>query len=250
MDQIKLGLVIGILVPTLISCASNQISIAPDITSENQATKFVHSLDFSSDGLPTFSEPFRTKPRQVGTHYFQVLYENSKPQAAFLVGVAGENKADWSRPFSTIYNWTGKGFSVGVRFLEDTLNSGCNNGELERGIKDVFGKLLACSAVGVVGAVVTGTGGFVIGTFASAPVFVNELQHSLDPSRERLLMVMRMSYDISGRLTSYTFELPDGRAGQQFITSQCVYDGGATRPRECIVASTPERITRKTGLGL
>ena len=250
MDHLKLGLIISLLLPALISCASHQISIAPEFIAEDQSIKFLQTLDFSSHGLPTFSEPLRMKPHHAGAHYFQVLYESSKPQAAFLVGVIGENKADWSRPFATIYNWTGKGFSVGTRFLEYTMNSGCNNGELLSSLKDIFGKLIGCSAIGVLGAVVTVAGGFVIGTFASAPVFVNEVEHSLDPSRERLLMVMRMSYDSSGRLISYTFELPDGRAGQQFITSQCAYDGAAIRPRECIVTSTPERITRSTGLGL
>ena len=209
----------------------------------------MQEMNFSNDGLPTFSKLLRTKPSHTGTSYFQVLYENATPQAAYFVGVVGENEADWSRPFATIFRWTAQGMEVAASLLENTMD-GCMKSQSTRKYNDLFGPLFFCSAIGTVGAAVTATGGLLIGTVASAPAFVEELQRSLDPTRERLLIVMRMNYDTVGRLRSYTFELPEGRTGQQVITSQCTYDGNSTRPRECAVSSTPEQITRRTGYGL
>ena len=234
---------------TLFACATNQVNIESENAPQENSVVFMQEMNFSNDGLPIFSKLLRTKPSHAGTSYFQVLYENTKPQAAYLVGVVGENKADWSRPFATIFRWTDRGFEVAASVLENTMD-GCMQSQSSRKYSDLFGALFFCSAIGTVGAAATATGGFLIGTVASAPVFVEELQRSLDPTRERLLIVMRMNYDTVGRLKSYTFELPEGRAGQQVIMGQCDYDGNSTRPRECAVSSTPEQITRKTGYGL
>ena len=224
--------------PALFACATNQVNIASEIIPEEKSVAFMQEMNFSNDGLPTFSMLLRTKPNHVGTSYFQVLFEDTKPQAAYLVGVVGENKADWARPFATIFRWTDQGFEVASSILENTMD-GCMQSQSSRKYNDLFGALFFCSAIGTVGAAATATGGLLIGTVASAPVFIQELQCSLDPTRERLLIVMRMNYDTVGRLKSYTFELPEGRAGQPVITTQCAYDGNSTRPRECAVSSTP-----------
>ncbi len=234
----------------LSSCASHQVTLAPEAGAGEQTVEYVKALDFTGDGLPVFTNTMYSKPRRTGAHYFQVLYEHSKPRAAYLVGVVGEDKADWSRPFATVVHWSGKGFDVGARFMDHMVNTGCDHGEWWRDVGDVFGEFVGCAAIGLFGAVVAGTGGFVIGAAASIPEFATELQHSIDPTRERLLMVMRLTYDPAGRMTSYTFELPHGRSGQQLVTTHCRYDGDAARPRDCRVESTPERITRKTGYGL
>ncbi len=242
-------LFVVVVAPVLFACATNQVNIVSEIVPEEQSVTFMQEMNFSNDGLPVFSNLLRTKPKHTGEAYFQVLYENAKPQAAYLVGVVGENKADWSRPFATIFHWTDQGLEIAARILENTMD-GCMRDQASLKYGDLFGDLFFCSAIGTVGAAVTATGSFLIGTAASAPVFVQELQRSLDPTRERLLIVMRMQYDTVGRLRSYTFELPDDRAGQQVITSQCSYDGNSTRPRECAVSSTPEQIMRRTGYGL
>lgn len=241
---------LGVFTIALVGCASHQVDIAPSSIPETQTVEYVHALEFTDDGLPRFVRPLDSKPRRSGAHYYQVLYENSKPRAAFLVGVVGENKADWSRPFATIYRWTGKGFDVGARFAENTMSHGCTSGERWREVGEIFLDGFVCSIVGVVGMAVSGVGGLVIGTVASVPQISQELQRSVDPTRERLLMIMRLSYDTSGRLSGYTFELPEGRGGQQLVTTRCIYDDGVTRPRHCVVESTPEQITRKTGYEL
>lgn len=241
--------VIVFFAPALVACATHQVSIPTSVVFSENSVEYARALNFSVNGLPIFSDTLIAKPHRVGAHYFQVLYESARPQAAFLVGVVGENNANWSRPFATLFHWTGKGFRIGTDFLEDMLSE-CDVDVWRRNFGDVFGQMLACSAIGTAGMVVTVAGGFVVGTVASAPVVIEEMQRSLDPTRERLLMVMRMTYDTSGRMTSYTFELPDGWAGQQFVTSRCVYDDDETQPRECAVTSTPERITRSTGYTL
>ncbi len=202
-------------------------------------------MSFAEDGTPSFGNTLASRPKSRGDSYYHVLFDGSRPVLAVLVLVVGENRADWSQPVTTIFRWMGKGFDVGAKFAESTLKGDCVSSKDWPTIPELIFDGFVCAAIGVAGIAITTTGGFMIGSAISLPDFAAQFDRSLDPTRERIVMAVRLSYDELSRLKEYSFEIPDETAWRRVVTTRCLYPDARRLPVDCTVDSASDKASRK-----
>lgn len=203
----------------IFSCSRHAVRINDD--PERYETKWFTLIDYSEYGMPVFAGPLTVSEINSRTNAVAAVYDRAQktPVKAYHIAVVpASKKPDPKKPFSVIYEWTGRGFRVGYEYSKDIIEqSAALAGDARGGggaNNDACLALIAApgSAAGAIIFLGSGIGGFVVGLAESVPATYRELEKTV-PGKEQVIMGWTaLEYDGRGRMTGYTEYSPPQRS--------------------------------------
>jgi len=220
--------IIVLLFITFSACAPTRVNMSNPAFYHEKTSSIVliKKIEYDPHGLPLFRTLLRERPVKKGEQFTLVYYGGNKPVKSFDIAIVGRNP-DITRPLMVIYDWTGKGFQVGVQLAVESM----------RGVRDKNGLLVPAASM-----VVGTAAGFVIGVGASIPVAFQEAG-TLIADNEVLLGFSEYAYDERGRLRSIRVWYPDEKP-RELVRTEYDYHGDEATPFQTTVYSDPENKTR------
>jgi hypothetical protein len=217
-------------------CAPKQL------TSEDQCALMacseimVRQAAYTPRGLPVFPDPLDRRPEKAGDSFPLVHLANGQPTRSYDIVVVGP-ESDFIRPFKVVYEWTGRGFITGGRFVGHTLDaalrSNPNNG------KEAALVLAAAVAPVAVGA----AGGFVVGVADGIRATVEEVGKVLTGKQEQVVAFTTYGYDGHNRLVLTRMFKADGTR-QELVRTEYAYEADERDPRKAVIATFPDNTVR------
>ncbi len=200
---------------------------------QNQSIFLVKKIGYDQYGRPRFDDRLNRRPGSAGDTFAVVHAVNSKPVRSYSIAVV-PSKADLTRPFAVIYDWTGRGFEGGVEISSAIGPPGAIQSGEEAAV------YLAIKAAPIVIATVTG---FVVGVLASIPETAVELKKIVVNARETITGYTEYSYDERGRIKFMNL-YPPAEHADALVKTQFVYQGDGQEPVRTVVTSVAERKVR------
>ena len=201
-----------------------------------QTTFLVGKIEYDAHGRPLFSHVISKRPGRNGERFSIVHAVNNKPARSYDIAIVEEQKADLSKPFAVIYEWTGRGFESG---LELTGNFRFYGNYSASSRDEALVGLAILTAPLVIGSVT----GFVVGVVSSIPVTATELKHVVVNSREMVIGYTVYEYDEKGRI-KYMKVYPPAEHAEELVRSEFFYSGGSSDPYKTEVNSVVEKKMR------
>ncbi len=214
----------------LISCAAKR----PDVETRHDREIIVREMTYDDDGLPVPGRLLPVRPSDPGDHFTVVSLAGDRLQVSCDIAVMNE-RPDFRKPFQAVYEWTGKGFRVG---MEASMVLGL-------GLRGSYSGSEAVAALAFVFAPVTigGVTGFVIGIGDGVRQTALELRKFILDDGEQVLTCTLYDYDPRGRLARMRMFSPDRK--QELVRTAFEYAGAGTTPERTIVESLVEGKLRK-----
>ena len=194
----------------------------------------VRSISHDEKGLPLLGTRLSERPSRPGEHFAVVRLNNEQPVISYDIVVARQ-KPDFAKPLEAVYEWTGKGFTLGVNVTGNMLqgSSGIqihNNDEA----RFVLAVIAAPIALGTVG-------GFIVGVADGVHHATQELSKVVVHG-ERVVTCTTYEYDELNRLSIMRMLSPD--RAQELVRTEYVYEGAVTKPIRSVVMSRAENRER------
>jgi len=213
----------------LSACATNHATI---VTHDSDVSEvIVHALEYNDKGLPVVRTPLERRPSKPGEYFTLVQLSKGRPVMSYDIGVVSE-KPDLTKPFKTIYHWTGKGFTMfkpsGFNCAEYTTNlNDCAN--------PVFAIIAVADVVGIAGGI---AGGIVVGVADGIKQTGLELSKVV-LNEEQVITCTVFEYDKLNRLISMRMMTPD--RSTELALTRFEYEDARPTPIRSFVESPIEK---------
>jgi hypothetical protein len=199
-----------------------------------QTTFLVKKIAYDDIGRPWFTNTLRDRPGKAGEVFTIVHAVNDRPVRSYDIAILEHQKPDMARPFAVIYEWTGKGFEVGLVISEVFMPQGFSgSGEAA----------LAYLALKAAPIIVGGVTGFVVGIVAALPETAVELKHVIVDTRETVIVYTVYEYDEKGRI-KYMKLYPPQEHASELVKTEFLYSGESVDPFRTEVTSVVEKKVR------
>jgi YD repeat-containing protein len=222
---------IGLCLITIMSagCVANRVHLEEGGVS-GASTIIVASIGNDRHGLPILGAPLTERPSRQGEHFTIVRLAGDRPVSSCDIAVVGRHP-DFHKPIQAIYEWTGKGFRLGLRITEifmQGFQGGVSPGPEGGGavLVIVFSPLVAGTA-----------GGFAIGVADGIVKTAEELGKTLTKD-ERAITCTTYEYDSLDRLRAIRMYKPD--RSRELVRTTFEYDGTSRVPIKTVVKSLVE----------
>jgi hypothetical protein len=190
----------------------------------------VRAIGYDDKGLPLRGAPLAERPSSLGDHFTVVRLLSDRPLISYDIVVARQ-KPDFAKPLQAVYEWTGRGFTMGAN-----VTGAMANGTVRiqaRNNEEAFFVLAI-----VVTPIVAGTaGGFIVGIADGVRQTGVELGKVIVPGEE-VITCTTYEYDGSNRLLRMRMLSPD--RGRELVRTEFAYEGSATVPSSTVVKSLVE----------
>jgi hypothetical protein len=200
-----------------------------------QSAFLVKKIEYDTYGRPLFQERLGSRPGGAGERFTIVHAVNDRPSRSYDIAIVEQQKADMSKPLSVVYEWTGKGFEVGLAISHGIVPSSYSASSSN----DALVYLAAITAPVVVG----GVTGFVVGVVSSIPETVVELRNLLVNARETVINYTVYEYDEKGRIRFMKL-YPPAEHAQELVKTEFHYAGDRDSPSRTDVTSPIEKSVR------
>lgn len=217
-------------------CMTERVQPATEYPSVPKQSMFlVKKIDYDAHGRPLFRERTGKRPGAAGERFTIVHAVNDRPSRSYDIAIVERQKADMGKPLAVVYEWTGKGFEVGLAISRGMVPSSYSASSGDGAL--VF--LAAMTAPVVVG----GVTGFVVGIVSSIPETVAELRNLLVNARESVIGYAVYEYDEKGRIRFMKLYPPVEHA-QELVKTEFHYTGDREEPSKTEVTSLIEKSVR------
>jgi hypothetical protein len=189
----------------------------------------VSELSYDDNGLPRLGAALVQRPSRPGDYFTVVSLAGERFLTSCDIAVRTEGP-DLRKPFRAVYEWTGKGFEVGMQatmVLTHGLHGTVNGSDGLAALAFVFTPI----AIG-------GVTGFVIGIGDGMVQTAVELRKFVLVSNEQVLTCTMYDYDLHGRLHRMRMLSPDRK--QELVRTTFEYTGFASEPARTVVESFVE----------
>jgi len=180
----------------------------------------VRAIGYDDNGLPVPGTPLAERPSKPGDHFTVVRFLRDRPVISYDVVVVRQ-RPDFAKPLQVVYEWTGKGFTLGANVTQAILNSArsvqIQSSSNETGFF-VLAVLVAPAAAGTVG-------GFIVGIADGARQTAIELSKVIEQG-EKIVTFTTFEYDGLNRLVLMHMFSPDHM--QEMVRTRFAYEGAAT----------------------
>jgi len=206
-------------------CVKSHVNLEDSGLSRSR-TLIVGSIGNDEKGLPLFGTPLTERPSKEGEHFAILRLTGDRPTLSCDIVVVGRNP-DFHKPIQAVYEWTGKGFrlGLGVTGLMAQLLQGAT-GPPQVVLVIVFAPIVAGTA-----------GGFVVGV-ADGIVITTEELGKIVTKDERLITCTSYEYDDLDRLTLMRMFTADRT--QELVRTTFEYEGPSRVPTKAVVKSLVE----------
>jgi hypothetical protein len=214
-------------------CVTNRVNLGEGAVS-GASTVIVASIGNDQHGLPILGEPLTERPSGQGEHFTIVRLAGDRPVMSCDIAVVGRHP-DFNKPIQAIYEWTGKGFRLGLNitriFIQGLQGGGSPGPSGGAVLVIVFSPLVAGTA-----------GGFVIGVADGIVKTAEELGKTLTKD-ERAITCTTYEYDSLDRLGVMRMYKPDRT--RELVRTTFEYDGTSRVPKRAVVKSLVEGIEQE-----
>ncbi len=220
---------------TLEGCFTTRVPpVAEYPAVQNQSIFLVKKIGYDQYGRPRFDDRLTRRPGSAGDTFTVVHAINNRPVRSYDIAIVS-SKADLTKPFAVIYDWTGRGFEGGAEISSGLFPQGAtiHSGE-EAAV------YLALKAAPIVIATVTG---FVVGVLASIPETAVELKNVIVNASETVIGRREYLYDERGRIKFMNL-YPPAEHAEALVKTQFIYEGDGATPTRTEVLSVAERKMR------
>lgn len=205
-----------------------------------QTTFLVDKVEYDAHGRPLFSHVLSKRPGKSGDQFTIVHAVNNKPARSYDIAIVEQQKADLSKPFVVIYEWTGRGFESGLELEGNFLGNFRFYGNYSASSREeALVGLAFLTAPIVIGSVT----GFVVGVVSSIPATATELKHVVVNSRETVIGYTVYEYDEKSRI-KYLKVYPPAEHAEELVKSEFFYSGDSNEPYKTEVTSVVEEKVR------
>jgi len=209
-------------------CATERIG--QDAYSSGTEEIVVRAIGYDDKGLPLRSEPLAERPSRLDEHFTVVRLLRDRPLISYDIVVA-KQKPDFAKPLQAVYEWTGRGFTLGAN-----VTGAMANGNVRIQAQNNEGAFFVLALV--VTPIVAGTaGGFIVGIADGVRQTGLELSKVVVPGEEVITCTL-FDYDNSNRLVRMRMLSPDRR--RELVRTEFAYEGSATVPFRTVVKSLAE----------
>ena len=198
-----------------------------------QSTFFVKKVDHDDLGRPLFTEILGDRPKKAGQLFTIVHAVNDRPVRSYDIAILDQKKPDMGKALAIIYEWTGKGFEVGVEISAQFMPYGFSSGR----------EALVFLALKTAPIVICGATGFVVGFVAAVPETTAELKQVIVNAREAVAGYSTYDYDEIGRIRFMTIYSP-GPEASELVKTAFFYSEKDREPYKTEVTSVAERKVR------
>lgn len=201
---------------------------------QNQSIFLVKKIGYDRHGRPQFGDRLSRRPGSAGETFTVVHAISNRPVRSYDIAIV-ESKADLTRPFAVIYDWTGRAFEGGVE-----ISSGIfpQDGTIQSGKEAAA--YLAIKAAPVAIATVTG---FVVGVLASIPETAVELKNVVVNAHETIIGYTEYSYDERNRI-KFMKLYPPAEHVDELVKTEFIYERNGETPVRTEVTSVAEKKVR------
>jgi len=218
----------------LSGCMTERVQPAVEYPSvPKQSTFLVKKVEFDEHGRPLFPATLRDRPGKTGEAFTLVHAVNNRPVRSYDIAIIEQRQADMGKPFAIVYEWTGRGFQVGLDF------SGRFTGSFYGSGREAVAYLAIMTAPIVIG----GVTGFVVGIVSSIPETAIELRRVIVNARETVIGYTLYEYDEKGRIRFMKMYPPEEYA-EELVKTEYHYTGDSDVPCKTEVTSPVEKKTR------
>jgi hypothetical protein len=196
----------------------------------------VRAVSYDDKGVPIPGTPLAERPSKPGDHFTIVRLLRDQPVISYDV-VMIRQRPDFARPLRVVYEWTGKGFTLGVNVTRAMVNSAVPiqiQSSSNEAALFVLAILVTPAAAGTVG-------GFIVGVADGARQTALELSKVIVPG-EQLVTFTTFEYDGLNRLVVMRMLSPDRM--QELVRTKFVYEGDGTVPFRTTVKTLAEEKER------
>lgn len=195
----------------------------------------VRAISYDDKGLPIPGTPVAERPSRSGDHFTVVRLLRDRPVISYDIVVVRQ-RPDFARPLQVIYEWTGKGFTLGANVTKAIVSSAT---PVQMQGNDaaffVLAIMVTPTAVGTVG-------GFIVGIADGARQTALELSKVVVPG-EQLVTFTTFEYDGLNRLVVMRMFSPDRM--QELARTRFAYEGAGTVPFRTTIKTLVEEKERE-----
>ncbi len=227
-----LHLVIGFI---LAGCAPTQVRLDDGRQPVPKIREvLVREAEYGRKGEPIFLHHLGSRPTNAGDRFTIARLMDDRPLVSFDI-IVRDRKADFSRPFKVVYEWTGRGFRGGAQGTAVALDLVGHSGNAIQNRDDALIALVI-----VVAPVAVGTaGGFVIGIADGIKTTAEETMKVVLGKYEQVVAYTTYSYDAQDRLVLMRmFKADDSR--QEVVRTEYRYEGASTEPSKTVITTLPD----------
>lgn len=209
-------------------CATERIG--QDVYSSGTDELVVRAIGYDDRGLPLRGTPLAERPSRLGDHFTVVRLLSGRPVISYDIAVT-KQKPDFAKPLRAVYEWTGRGFTLGAHVTGAMADGGVRI-QAQNNEEAFFALALIATPI------VAGTaGGFIVGIADGVRQTGLELGKVVVPGEEVLTCTL-FDYDASNRLVRMRMLSPDRR--RELVRTEFAYRGSATVPSSTAVKSLIE----------
>ena len=195
----------------------------------------VRAIGYDDKGLPVHGTPLAERPSRLGDHFTVMRFLRDRPVISYDIAVV-KQRPDFARPLQVVYEWTGKGFTLGANVTKAIVNSAT---PVQMQGRDaaffVLAIMVTPTAAGTVG-------GFIVGIADGARQTALELSKVIVPGEE-LVTCTTFEYDGLNRLVLMRMFSPDRM--QELVRTKFAYEGAGTVPVRTTVKTLAEERERE-----
>jgi hypothetical protein len=201
-----------------------------------QTTYLVNKIEYDNHGHPLLAHVLGRRPGRKEDRFTIVHAVNTKPVRSYFIAIVEREKADLSKPFVVIYEWTGRGFEGG-RELAGNFQFYTNHPLSSRDAAFVGLSLLLAPIV------IGGVTGFIVEALSSMPAATPELKRMVVNEREKVIDATGYEYDEKVRI-KYLKMYPPAEQAVEMARSEFFYAEGGIDPYKTEVTSEIEKKMR------
>lgn len=219
-----------LLLLTISSCTTQKAPITPG-QYEDLSYLIYGSITYDEYGIPHVNKQLHERPSDNEEEFIIAGYHDGLPVEYYHIIVSDyDGDIKKSKPFRVIYDWTGKGFKMGYDMSKDIIEDSIETSEKLGGL-DIYIIAATGSAIGGASFILSGLGGFIIGTIEAFPATYQEFKKIGIKNRELILSQITLQYDEDMRLTQYALYTPPP---QNILASETrfIYNDESTTPSE------------------
>jgi len=194
----------------------------------------VRAISYDDKGLPVLGTPLAERPSRSGDHFTVVRLLRDRPMISYDI-ILVRQTPDFARPLQVVYEWTGKGFTLGANVTRAIVNSARPVQVQGRDAAFfVLAIMVTPTAAGTVG-------GFIVGIGDGVRQTALELSKVIVPGEE-LVTCTTFEYDGLNRLVLMRMLSPDRM--QELVRTKFAYEGAGTVPVRTTVKTLAEERER------
>ena len=186
-------------------------------------------MSYDDNGLPLPGAALAQRPSRPGDHFSVVSLTGERLFTSCDIAVKAE-RPDPRKPFRAVYEWTGKGFEIGMQ-VTMVMTQG-----LHGTVSGTDG--LAALAFVFTPVAIGGVTGFMIGIGDGMVQTALELRKFVLNSNEQVLTCTMYDYDLRGRLHRMRMLSPDRK--QELVRTTFEYGDLGSKPARTVVESYVE----------